>query len=277
MLFRAIMVGFSLFVLGGEARAQTLIFPNFASATGLSLNDASTTAAGSILLASSQNDRRGSFFTTTQYAVTGGFSAVFEFRISSPGGVSDGTAAGADGLAFVIQRSGASALGGTGEGLGYGPRGGTPGIATSLAVEFDTFRNSWDPSSNHLGINTGGALTSLATADVAAAFDNGIKWTAWVDYDGAKVSVRLSQDGIRPALPTLDYTLNLLTTLGGTSAFIGFTGATGSAFGTHEVLGFAFSDSSLAGGIAAIPEPSTYALCGLGLVMILFVAWRRRR
>ena len=259
------------------ARAQTLIYSNFSSTAGLQLNDAPVQANGAILLASSASDRRGSVFTLSSQSVAAGFSAVFEFRISSPGGATDGISAGADGLAFVIQRAGATALGGSGEGLGYGPRGGTPGITPSIAVEFDTFKNSWDPGSNHIGINTGASLTSVASLEVASAFDSGAKWTVWVDYTGSLLEVRANTTGIRPLSADLTHSVNLLSTLGGTSAFIGFTGATGSAFGTHEIIGFAFSDTYLAGGLAAVPEPSTYALIILGLAAAAVAQRRRRR
>ena len=258
------------------ATAQTLVFPGFTGASGLSLNDASVTTGGSVLLASSASDRRGSVFTTSQYAVTAGFSAVFAFRISSPGGVSDGTSAGADGLAFVLQRQGATALGGTGEALGYGQRGGTGAITPSVAVEFDTFQNTWDPNSNHVGVNTGGNLTSLATTNIAAAFDDSSLWNVWVDYNGTTLEVRAAKSTVRPTAATLSTTLDLATTLGGSSAFVGFTGATGSAYGTHEIVNFAFSQTYLNGGLAAVPEPSTYALLALGLVVVGYVARRRR-
>jgi hypothetical protein len=264
-----------LAALAINAGAQTLLFSNFSSTTGLSLN-AAQVVNGSVLLAQNQQDRSGSVFTTSTYAISG-FSAAFEFRISSPGGTSDGTAAGADGLAFVVQRAGATALGGSGEGMGYGPRGGTPGIANSLAVEFDTFQNSWDPSSNHIGIDTNGSLTSLATANVGSAFDNGTKWSVWVDYNGTTLEVRASTDGGRPTAATISQAIDLTSTIGGSSAYIGFTGGTGSAFGTHEVLSFAFSDTYLTNGVSVVPEPSTYALLALGLGFVGVTVWRRRR
>jgi hypothetical protein len=262
-------------VCAGSSHAQTLLFPNFASTTGLSLN-AAQAVNGAVLLAQNQQDRSGSFFTTSTYNVSG-FSAAFEFRISSPGGTNDGIAAGADGITFVVQRAGATALGGSGEGMGYGPRAGTPGIANSVAVEFDTFKNGWDPNSNHIGIDANGSLTSLATTNIATAFDNGTKWSVWVDYNGTVLEVRASTDGVRPEVATLAHTLDIAATIGGSNAYIGFTGGTGQAYGKHEVLSFAFSDTYLSGGIAAVPEPSTYALFAVGLGLISFALWRRSR
>ena len=274
MNFRTAISALIFSAAAAVGSAQVIAFPDFSTTTGLTLN-AADLANNHILLAANQQNRSGSIFTSTQLDVSG-FSAVFEFRISSPGGTSDGISAGADGIAFVLQRSGATALGGNGEALGYGQRGGTPAISPSVAVEFDTFKNTWDPSTNHLGINTGGNLTSVASVHVPDAFDNGTTWTAWVDYNGSVLEVRLSQNGVRPETATLAHTLDIVATLGGASAFIGFTGATGSAFGTHEILNFAYADSYLSGGLAAVPEPSTYALMALGLGLVGLTMRRRR-
>lgn len=249
--------------------AQTVLpFQGFSGRTGLQLNDA-VLSDDAVLLASSHSDRRGSIFTTATYSVTQ-FSAAFQFRITSPGGISDGTAAGADGLTFTLQRVASTQLGQLGAGIGYG------GINNSIAIEFDTFENNYDPSSNHIGVNTNGSMTSLVTADVAQAFDNGTKWTVWVDYNGTTLEVRASQDGLRPASPTLTKTIDIAATIGGSAAYVGFTGATGMAFGNHEVLGFGYSETFLTNGLA-VPEPSTYALLGLGLTVIGWTLWRRRR
>jgi len=270
--FLALFLFAAIAVRGG---AQTVAYGDFSSTTGLSLNSAQV-ANGAILLAQNQQDRSGSFFTLNSYNVTG-FSAAFEFRISSPGGVSDGIAAGADGLAFVVQRAGATALGGSGEALGYGARNSVAAIGNSVAVEFDTFKNSWDPDSNHVGIDTNGSLTSIATAGVSTAFDNGTKWSVWVDYNGSVLEVRASQNGVRPTTALLSQSINIGNAIGGSTAFVGITGATGSAYGKHEVLNFAFSDTYLSGGLAVVPEPSSAVLITLGLTALGLAGWLRRR
>lgn len=269
--FLALLLFAAIAVRGG---AQTVAYGDFSNTTGLSLNSAQV-VNGAVLLAQNQQDRSGSFFTLNSYNIIG-FSAAFEFRISSPGGVSDGIAAGADGLAFVVQRVGATALGGSGEALGYGARNNVPAIGNSVAVEFDTFKNSWDPDSNHVGIDKNGNLTSIATAGVSTAFDNGTKWSVWVDYNGSVLEVRASQNGIRPTTALLSQSIDIADTIGGSTAFVGFTAATGSAYGKHEVLSFAFSDTYLSGGLTMVPEPSTYALLGLGLGVVALARWRRR-
>jgi len=230
-----------------SARGQSVLLPNFSSTAGLTLNSAaaaSTTSDGTVLrLAANTTNDRGSVFTSTQRNVGAGFSSTFSFRVSSPGGTADsaaGASPGADGLMFVVQRVGATALGSSGEGLGF------MGIGSASAgVEFDTWQNGGrgDPNASHIGINTAGSVTSLKTANVTPNLDNGAKWTAWVDYNGSVIEVRMSQDGIRPASALLSHSIDIANILGGTTAFVGFTGSTGGAFANHDILSWTFSET----------------------------------
>jgi hypothetical protein len=84
--------------------------------------------------------------------VSTGFTSWFAFKITP----NPNSFATADGIAFVIQNaagggtastcsesgSGLSVVGGNGGCIGYG------GIDNSLAIEFDTYRNTWDPDDN---------------------------------------------------------------------------------------------------------------------------------
>lgn len=263
--------------VAGTAHAQTLLYRDFTNTSGLTRNSAAL-SGGVIVLADNSNDR-GSVFTGTTYGISS-FSAAFEFKITNPGGGSDLSGQqGADGLAFVIQRSsaGKNALGDPGEGLGY------LGLNRSMAVEFDTWFNvnRGDPNSNHYGIDLNGSVNSVASASEATRFDNGQKWSVWIDYTGTILEVRASTDGVRPATAVLTYgtaqnPFDLVDTIQDSSAYIGFTGATGSATGTHQLLSFAFSDTYLPGGVSVVPEPSTYVLFGLGLAVVGLTLWRRR-
>ncbi|MBI5426317.1 MAG: PEP-CTERM sorting domain-containing protein [Opitutae bacterium] len=272
----SILALFLFATLAARGTAQTVLYRDFTSTTGLTRNSVSV-SGGAITLADNANDR-GSVFTSSTYSISS-FSAAFEFRITNPGGGTDSfNQQGADGLAFVIQRAQANALGSSGEGLGY------LGINQSVAVEFDTWFNSTraDPDSNHYGLDLNGSVNSVVTAAESTRFDNGQKWSVWVDYNGTALEVRASTTGVRPTTASLTYgtaqnPFDLATAIGGANAYIGFTGATGSATGTHQLLSFAFSDTYVPGGISVIPEPSTYALFGLGLGLVGVAAWRRRR
>ncbi|OYU96664.1 MAG: hypothetical protein CFE45_19200, partial [Burkholderiales bacterium PBB5] len=62
-----------------------------------------------------------------------------------------------------------------------------------------------------------------------------------------------------------DMSIDLDAVLGTTSAFVGFTSATGSGFANHDILNWQLAnDRSL--GTPTVPEPGSLALVGLGLL-----------
>ncbi len=85
-------------------------------------------------------------------------------------------------------------------------------------------------------------MASTATAPVALNFDNGELWTAWVDYNGTTLEVRVASNGVRPAAPTLTYDIDIPDVVGA-SAWVGFTAATGGAYGNHDIVSWSFSTS----------------------------------
>jgi hypothetical protein len=185
----------------------------------------------------------GSAWSTTKQPLAGGFEVRFGMRLSAAGPadllVQGNTTPGADGLVLVIQNQSQSAVGGQGVGIGY------QGMTSSLAVEFDTWLNPGgaDPSSNHVSVHTNGTgpnhadeSYSIGAANIPDDLYDGRVHEVVIRYVPGTLTVSL--DGV--TLVTANVTL---TDIGGASildangqAWIGFTSATGSAYGIHDVM-----------------------------------------
>ena len=239
---RALSIAALACLVGTPAFAQ-VSYPDFSNTSGLTLNGATAAVDNGIdpapvlrLARSPVVFDGGSAFTSDKVCLAT-FSSVFEFRITDPGGLPDGTGqAGADGLTLTLQNLSPNALGVLGGSLGYG------GIAPSVAIELDTWDNGpIDAGTNHVGINVNGDVNSVAKVAVPGRFDDGALWTVWVDYVGNVLEVRVSNTGARPAAPTLAHIIDIPAVLGSGVAWVGFTAATGAAWGDHDVVSWAFT------------------------------------
>jgi hypothetical protein len=264
--------------------ATVLNFPDFSNVSGLQLNGNAAQVGNALRIVPSATFKSGSFFSTTPVTLTSSvsFSTFFSFRISSvPNTFGDGDGPGADGLAFVVQTN-SNSVGSVGGGIGYS------GISNSLGIEFDTYDNSLgsgDPNGNHVAINTGGNLSSpLGVQTVANRLNDGNLWYAWVDYDGNtdNLEVRLGNSATRPASALLSTNVDLTTVLGSTNAFVGFTSATGSGYGNHDIVSWEFRDDYspvINPPTGQVPEGGrtlvTLSLGLLGLALLRPLALRR--
>ena len=158
------------------------------------------------------------------------FRSSLVMQMTNPGGISDSDGKGADGITFIIL-DGPDIVGGAGGSIGFG------GINPSVVVEFDSWRNSWDPNGNHIGVNLNGNVRSVATAPVSPRFNNSAVWYTWIDYigDTQTLEVRVSTTPARPELPQLTHTVDLAAVLGSDTAFMGFTSGTGAARNDHDL------------------------------------------
>jgi len=266
--------------------AVTVTYADFSDTTGLTINGSAApaiTGDGTVLrITPAAYWQAGSFFGTVPLNAAS-FSTSFRFRITDAGGThlfDDNNEFGADGFVFVVQPVSAS-IGTGGGGMGY------LGIPTSVGVEFDTWHNpenndpdpySTTPVSNHLGIDAGGSVDHTSAANtgpgspytrfIPTRFDDNNLWYAWVDYNGSTMEVRVNQTGVRPLLPDLSRPLDLVSILGQSTAYVGFTSGTGEDWGNHDILSWTYRDSY--DPIDAVPEPLTMtmtvmALCGVGI------------
>jgi len=189
------------------------------SAGGWQLNGSSLLEGASLVLTTATANQAGTAFWPTAVDPR---NLNYEFTISIGGGT------GADGLAFVIADASKGAtptsLGESGGGLGFAT---IPGYA----VAFDTFKGSANPSANFAGISNGagssaGTLHWLGTVSPSQSLRTGTH-SVKVSTDGAAIAVWL--DGTK--LGSLAVTLP-------SSAYIGFSGGTGSMTDRHAVSGF---------------------------------------
>ena len=118
------------------------------TATGLTFNGSAKLNGTRLRLTDGGGTEAGSAFISTPINIQA-FTTDFGFQLSN---------ANADGFTFTIQGVGATALGPSGGGLGYGPDtpGGTPGIANSVAVKFDIYNNAGE-GTDSTGLYTNGA------------------------------------------------------------------------------------------------------------------------
>jgi hypothetical protein len=204
-------------------------FPGFAGAEGLSLLGDATLAGSALRLTPALGYQDGAAWCTAKPSVASGFETAFAFRMD---GLENG---GADGIAFVIQNSAPDALGTDGYGIGY------DAIPNSLAVEFDTWQNSWDPDGNHISVNTGGTgpnsadhSHSLGATSAIPDLSDGAPHIAKIVYVPGSLKVYLDNF----FAPVLTVAVDLTTTLNLDSgkAWVGFTSSTGGAWETHDIL-----------------------------------------
>src|SRR5271165_3666745 len=153
----------------------------------------------------------------------------------------------ADGFTFTLQGDNASAIGPSAGGLGYGPQntGGTPGIGSSVAVKFDLYNNAGE-GSDSTGLYTDGAYPTVPAVDMTSSGVNlhsGDPFHAHFVYDGTTLSMTLTDTSTNASF-SYSWTVNIPNVVDGNVAYAGFTGATGGAGATQQILTWTFTANS---------------------------------
>ena len=106
--------------------------------------------------------------------------------------------------------------------LGYG------GIGSSVAIKFDLYNNAGE-GADSTGFYTDGAIPTIPALSMAASGVN-LHSThimhAHITYDGTTLSLVLT-DTVTGASFTASQVINIPATVGGNSAYVGFTAGTG--------------------------------------------------
>jgi hypothetical protein len=141
----------------------------------------------------------------------------------------------ADGITFTIQNAGAEAIGAYGEALGYAP------IGKSVAVKFDLHNNVGE-GPNSTGLYVDGALPTVPAIDLTGSgidLHSGDSIFAQIAYNGTNLVLTLT-DTATFATWSHSFTINIPETVGGSTAYIGFTGGTGEYDATQEILSWTY-------------------------------------
>ena len=190
-------------------------------------------------------ETRSAFYNTK--VPTGAFTASFVY-----------TAAGlmqADGVTFTLQNSpaGPAALGpnAAGSNLGYF------GITPSAAIQLNIF--SGDPGGVGSAFTTGGTLSAYTnTSPVNLAGGDPIQVT--LSYDGSNLAENLVDETTGQKYSTTYAGVNLAAATGGTSAYVGFTGATGGLFAIQTISNFVFNVGVGNGNSSGLPAATALAI-----------------
>jgi hypothetical protein len=207
------------------------------SSTGLALNGSAKLNGTRLRLTDGGGTEAGSGFYTTPLNIQS-FTTDFSFQLTNPN---------ADGITFVIQNVGTTALGPSGGGLGYGPDtpGGSGGIPSSVAVKFDLYNNDGE-GTNSTGLYTDGASPTIPATTLGGNVNlhSGDVFNVHITYSGTTLTMTIT-DATTPADTfTTSWTVNIPSTVGANTAYAGFTGGTGGMTATQDILSWTFTSGA---------------------------------
>lgn len=157
------------------------------------------------------------------------------------------TNANADGFTFTVQDTNPGAVGSTGAGLGYGnPPGitgyGTATIPNSYAIAFDLHSNQGE-GSNSIRIETNGVTSGANAVDLTRYgidLHSGHRLHAQITNTGSDISVTLT-DAVTNKSATVDLGSLPAGAFSGDTAYVGFTGSTGSQGATQVIFDWTYT------------------------------------
>ena len=236
--FATSSTGTSIITIQTSTGGSAINFASGFSTGGMQLNGTSQLNGTRLQLTNtSTTDQAGSAFWTTPVTVTS-FTNDFTFQLTNPN---------ADGFTFTIQGVGPIAIGPDGGGLGYGPDtpGETPGIATSVAVKFDLYNNAGE-GTNSTGLYTDGASPTIPATTLTGGVNllSGDIFNVVISYNGTTLTTTITDTTNTTETFSTSWPINIPGTVGGNTAYVGFTAGTGGLTATQEILTWTYSTTA---------------------------------
>jgi Legume lectin domain/Chitobiase/beta-hexosaminidase C-terminal domain len=201
----------------------------FASAAGFTLDGGAAVNGGALQLTDGGNFENRAIWYSTPVNVQR-FTTRFTFQITPA------SPAASDGFTFTIQNMGLSADGGIGGALGY------QSIKPSVTVKFDLFDNAGE-GVNSTGFYTDGAAPTVPALDLTSSGINlhsGDIMQAQLTYDGATLTLTLTDTATNATFTASD-AIDIPSTVGAATAFVGFTAGTGGTVSTQNILNWTYT------------------------------------
>ncbi len=208
-----------------QSQIQPYYGAGFSPVSGLEWNGSAALTGGSLELTDGGLGEAGSAYYATPVNIQA-FSTDFNFQLTN---------AAADGFTFTIQNAGPTALGGHGGGLGYA------GIHDSVAIKFDLYNNAGE-GSDSIGIYVDGKAPILPAIDLTSTTINlhsGHTMDVYITYDGTTLTLTLT-DLVSIARFSHSFTIDIPAAVGGPTAYVGFTAATGGESAIQQILAWYF-------------------------------------
>ena len=202
----------------------------FSGADGpIQLNGSTALDDSRLVLTGGAQNQAGSAFYATPINIQS-FTTDFTFLLSD---------AVADGFTFTIQNVGPGELGGRGGSLGY------EGIAKSVAIKFDLFNNLGE-GADSTGLYIDGASPSIPAINLTHTGINlhsgdpmSVRITYNDGYGGGELILTIT-DQITNAAWSNSFAVDIPATVGGKTAYVGFTGATGWETSTEAITSWTY-------------------------------------
>ncbi len=230
--------------------ASAINYASGLSATGLTLSGSAAINGSRLRLTNTGANEAGSAFFSTAVNVQS-FTTDFSFQL---------TAANADGFTFTIHGgSTAAALGSSGGGLGFGPNSSqSTVIPTSVAVKFDLYSNAGEgPDST--GLYTNGASPTVPAVNMTSSGVNlhsGDIFQVHMSYNGTNLAMTITDISTENTFSQTFQNINIPGTVGGNTAYVGFTGGTGGLTAIQEIIGWSYVSGPVTTAQAATPAIS---------------------
>jgi fibronectin type 3 domain-containing protein len=199
-------------------------YPNDGS---LTFNGIAAVSGNNVRLTDGNINETSSFYATTKQNITA-FTTTYTYLMNGTQGAT------ADGMTFVIQNQAVTAVGGGGGSLGYA------GITPSFALAFNVY--SGHPYGSEF-LSNGAVDFNYTETNINTSLIN-IPITVTINYYGGNsISATLTQGG-NSETKTFTFASDLPTLLGGSTAWVGFTAASGSQAATQQISNWTYSQLS---------------------------------